>query len=154
MRDGYTLLKSIESLQNELRIINTDEDNVIMTKFIEKYHEQLNSCDSFYIETITTLRRIQLNINKFDDSCQEIEHTIKEQRILFEQFIDNNHNILPDNLNQQIQLLKTLHREIQTKTESMIETLRDMKKETPISDIKTERLMNDSEQLKLAILVS
>ena len=68
MRDGYTLLKSIENLQNELRILNIDEDNTIITKLIEKYHEQLNFCDSSYIETISTLRRIQMNINKFDDS--------------------------------------------------------------------------------------
>ena len=85
---------------------------------------------------------------------QEIKNTIDEQRILLEQFIDNNHNILPDNLHQQIQLLKTLQRQIQTKTDSMIETLKETKKETPIIEIKTEGLINDSEQLKLAIIVS
>jgi hypothetical protein len=154
MRDGYTLLKSIESLHNELKPISKDEDNNIINKLIEKYHEQLHSCDSSYIEAISTLRRTQLNINKFNDSCQEIEHTISEQRILFEQFIANNHYILPDNFNQQIQLLKTLQREIQTKTDSMIETLKETKKETPISGIKIELLINENEQLKLAILVS
>jgi archaellum component FlaC len=95
-----------------------------------------------------------MNINKFDNSCQEIEYTIKQQRSLFEQFIDNNHNILPDNLNQQIQILKTLQREIDTKINSMIDTLKQTTKETSISGIKIDRLINENERLKLAILVS
>ncbi|CAF1349498.1 unnamed protein product, partial [Rotaria sordida] len=96
--------------------------------------------------------QIQININTFDDSCQEIEHTIKQQCILFKQFIDNNHNILPDNLNQQIQILKNLQHEIETKTNSMIETLQQTTKETPINETKIDYLINDNQQLKLAIL--
>jgi len=154
MREGYTLLKSIEILHNELKSINNDEDNQILNELIEQYHERLKSCDSSYVETITTLRQIQMNINKFDNSCQEIEYTIKQQRSLFEQFIDNNHNILPDHLNQQIQILKTLQREIDTKINSMIDTLKQTTKETSISGIKIDRLTNENERLKLAILVS
>jgi chromosome segregation ATPase len=154
MREGYMLLKSIETLQNELRPINTDEDNQILDELIKHYHEQLKSCDSSYVETITTLRQIQMNINKFDHSCKDIEHTIKQQQALFEQFIDNNQNILPENLNQQIQVLKTLQKEIQTKTDSMIDTLKLTTQETPIGEIKIERLINDNEHLKSEILVS
>ncbi|CAF4253482.1 unnamed protein product, partial [Rotaria sordida] len=150
MIEGYTLLKSIETLQNELKIINTDDDNKILNELIEQYNEQLKSCDSSFVEIISMIRQIQININTFNDSCQEIEHTIEQQRILFKQFIDNNYNILPDNLNQQIQRLKNLQREIETKTNSMIETL----KETPINETKIEYLINNNEQLKLTILVS
>ncbi|CAF4699323.1 unnamed protein product, partial [Rotaria sp. Silwood2] len=106
MGEGYTILKSIENLQNELKTINTDDDNRILNELVEQYCEQLKTCDSSFVEIISMIRQIQMNINTFDDSCQEIEHTIKQQRVLFEQFIDNNHNILPDNLNQQIQILK------------------------------------------------
>jgi hypothetical protein len=154
MREGYTLLKTIETLQNELKPINTDDDNQILTELIEQYHERLQSCDSSYVTTITTLREIQMNLNKFDNSCQEIEHTIQQQRSLYEQFIDSNQNILPDNLNQQIQVLKTLQREIETKTNSMIDTLKQTTKETSISGKKIEGLTNENQQLKLAILVS
>ncbi|CAF4065047.1 unnamed protein product, partial [Rotaria sordida] len=148
MIEGYTLLKSIETLQNELKIINTDDDNKILNELIEQYNEQLKSCDSSFVEIISMIRQIQININTFNDSCQEIEHTIEQQRILFKQFIDNNYNILPDNLNQQIQRLKNLQREIETKTNSMIETL----KETPINETKIEYLINNNQQLKLTIL--
>lgn len=154
MRDGYTLLKTIETLQNELKPVINDNDNQILFPLINQYHEQLKSCDAAYVESISTLRKIQMNINKFDNSCQEIEHTIGQQRGLFEQFIDNNQNILPDNLNQQIQILKTLQKEIDTKTNSMIETLKQTTKETPISEQNIERLTNDNQQLKSAILVS
>jgi predicted RNase H-like nuclease (RuvC/YqgF family) len=154
MREGYTLLKSIEILQNELQPINDDDDNQILTELIEQYHEQMKSYDTSYVELITTLRQIQMNVNKFDHSCQEIEYTIKQQRTLFEQFIDSNQNILPDNLNQQIQMLKTLQREIETQTNSMIETLGQTTKETPISQMKIEQLTNDNDLLKSAILVS
>ncbi|UJR37453.1 hypothetical protein I4U23_030156 [Adineta vaga] len=148
MCDGYTLLKSIEIIQNDLQTISTDEENEMLSKLREGYYEQLRTCDSTYIETISTLRRIQMNVNKFDDNCQEIEYTIRQQRLLFEQLVDNNSNLLPDHLNQQIQVLKTLQRDIQTKTDSMIETLKEMKKETQINDMKIEQLINDSEQLK------
>jgi chromosome segregation ATPase len=154
MREGYTLLKTIETLQNELKSINTDDDNQILTELIEQYHERLQSCDSSYVTTITTLREIQMNLNKFDNSCQEIEHTIQQQRSLYEQFIDSNQNILPDNLNQQIQVLKTLQREIETKTNSMIDTLKQTTKETSVSGKKIEGLTNENQQLKLAIVVS
>jgi hypothetical protein len=154
MREGFILLKSIETLQTELKSVNNDEDNEILIKLLEQYHGQLKSSDISYVETITTLRQIQMNLNKFDDSCEEIECTIKQQRSLFEQLIDNNHNILPDNLNQQIQVLKTLEREIETKTNSMIDTLKQTTKETSTSEIQIERLTNENEQLKLAILVS
>jgi chromosome segregation ATPase len=154
MREGYTLLKTIETLQNELKSINTDDDNQILTELIEQYHERLQSCDSSYVTTITTLREIQMNLNKFDNSCQEIEHTIQQQRSLYEQFIDSNQNILPDNLNQQIQVLKTLQREIETKTNSMIDTLKQTTKETSVSGKKIEGLTNENQQLKLAIVLS
>ena len=154
MREGYNLIKSIENLQHELETTTTDKDNQIQNELIEQYHEQLNACDSSFVEIMTTVRQIQMNINRFDDSCQEIANTIKQHRALFEQFIDNNHSILPDNLNQQIQILKNLQREIETKTNSMIETLRQTTKETPINGNEIECLTNDNKQLKLAILVS
>jgi len=154
MREGYILLKSIETLQTELKPVNNDVDNEILNQLLEQYHGQLTSSDASYVETITTLRQIQMNLNKFDDSCEEIEYTIKQQRSLFEQFIDSNHNILPDNLNQQIQVLKTLQREIETKTNSMIDTLKLTTKETLNSEVQIERLTNENEQLKAAILVS
>jgi hypothetical protein len=154
MREGYILLKSIETLQTELKPVNNDADNEILNQLLEQYHGQLTSSDASYVETITTLRQIQMNLNKFDDSCEEIEYTIKQQRSLFEQFIDSNHNILPDNLNQQIQVLKTLQREIETKTNSMIDTLKLTTKETLNSEVQIERLINENEQLKAAILVS
>jgi hypothetical protein len=154
MREGYILLKTIETIQNDLKPINTDEDNQIVDELVKHYHEQLKSCDSSYVETIATLRQVQMNINKFDHSCQDIEHTIKQQRTLFEQFIDNNQNILPDNLNQQVQALQTLQKEIQTKTNSMIDTLKSTTKETPIGDIKIQRIINDNDQLQSQIVVS
>ncbi|CAF5088650.1 unnamed protein product, partial [Rotaria sp. Silwood1] len=124
----------------------------MLNELRKKNREQLKTCDLSFVEIISTIRQIQLNINTFNDSCQEIEHTIKQQRILFEQFIDNNHNILPDNLNQQIQILKNLQREIETQTNSMIETLIQTTKETPINETKIEYLIHDNKQLKLAIL--
>jgi hypothetical protein len=153
MREGYSLLKSIETLQNELKSINHDEDNQILTELIEQYHEQLKSYEISYVETIATLRQIQMNLNKFDHSCQEIEHTIQQQRTLFEQFIDSNQTILPDNLNQQIQVLKTLQREIEIQTNSMIDALKQTTKDTPISQIKIQRITNENDLLKFAILV-
>ncbi|CAF3855305.1 unnamed protein product, partial [Adineta steineri] len=152
MQDGYTLLKSIETLQNQLITINTDEDNQNITKLIEDCHKQLKSCDLSYIETINTLKQIQMNRKKFDNSYQEIEYTINDQRILFQQFIDNNQNILPDHLNQQIEILKTLQKENQTKTDSMIETLKDTTKEIQINENKIEQLIHNNEQLKSNIL--
>jgi len=154
MPEGYNLLKTIETLQTELKSVNNDEDNQILNQLIEQYHEQLKSFDASYVEIIATLRKIQMNINKFDHSCREIESTIKQQRDLFKQFIDSNHNILPDNLNQQIQVLKTLQREIETKTNSMIDTVKQTAKETPISEFKIEQLNNENQQLKSEILVS
>ena len=154
MREGYNLVKSIENIQHELETTTTDEDNQIRNKLIAQYYEQLNACDSSFVEIMGTVRQIQMNISRFDDSCQDIANTIKQHRALFEQFIDNNHSILPDNLNQQVQILRSLQREIETKTSSMIETLRQTTKEIPINGNEIECLTNDSEQLKSAILVS
>ena len=154
MREGYSLLKSIEILQNELQSTNDDEDNRVLIELIEQYHEQLKSYEVSFVETIATLRQIQMNINKFHRSCQEIEYTMQQQRTLFEQFIESDPNIIPDNFNQQIQVLKTLQREIETQTNSMIETLGQTTKETPVSQMKIQKLTDESGQLKLAILVS
>lgn len=154
MREGYTLLKSIETLHTELKPISRDNDNQMLTELLEHYHEQLKSCDESYADVIATLRQIQMNINRFDNSCQEIERTIGQQRTLFEQFVDSKQNILPDNLSQQIQVLKTLQREIETKTNSMLQTLKQTTKETPVSETKIERLTDGNESLKSAILVS
>lgn len=154
MSEGYTLIKSVESLQNELKKLNTDDDNKILTQLIEQYNEQLKSCDESFLEIISMIRQIQMNINKFNDSCREIENTIQQQHVLFQQFIDNNHNIVPDNLNQQIQVLKNLQREIETKTNSMIDTLTETTKQIPVNHTKIERLVNDNDQLKSSILVS
>lgn len=154
MREGYNLLKSIESLQTELKPVNHDDDNQVFAELLDQYDEQLQSCDGTYVDILTTLRQIQMNVNKFDDSCREIDHTIGQQRVLFEQFIDSKQNILPDNLNQQIQVLNTLQREIDTKTNSMIDTLRQTTKESPISQMKIERLINENDSLKTAIVVS
>lgn len=154
MREGYNLLKSIDSLQTELKSVNHDDDNQVFAELLEQYHEQLQSCDGTYVEMLTTFRQIQMNVNKFDNSCREIEDTIGQQRVRFEQFIDSKQNILPDNLNQQIQVLNTLQREIDAKTNSMIETLKQTTKETPISQIKIEQLIEDNDALKTAILVS
>lgn len=153
MSEGYTLIKSVESLQNELKKLNTDDDNKILTQLIEQYNEQLKSCDESFLEIISMIRQIQMNINKFNDSCREIENTIQQQHVLFQQFIDNNHNIVPDNLNQQIQVLKNLQREIETKTNSMIDTLTETTKQIPVNHTKIERLVNDNDQLKSSILV-
>lgn len=154
MREGYNLLKSIETLHTELKPINHDDDNQIFSELLEQFHEQLKSCDGTYVEMLTTLRQIQMNLNKFDESCREIEHTIGQQRLLFQQFVESKQNILPDNLNQQIQVLNTLQREMQTKTNSMIEALKQTTKETPISQEKIERLNNENDSLKSAIVVS
>ena len=154
MREGYTLLKSIETLHAELQPITHDDDNRLFAELLEQYHEQLKSCDGTYVEMLTTLRQIQMNLNKFDESCREIEHTIGQQRTLFEQFVESKQNILPDNLNQQIQVLNTLQREIETKTNSMIDTLKHRTKDTPISQAKIERLTKENDRLKSAIAVS
>ena len=154
MREGYSMLKSIETLQNELQPISHDDDNQITLELIEQFHEQLKSYEASYVETIGTLRKIQMNINKFDHSCKDIERMIQQQRTLFEQFVDSNQNILPDNLNQQIQALKALQREIETQTNSMIDTLGQTTKETPISQMKIQRLTDEKDLLKFAILVS
>ena len=154
MCDGYTLLKSIEMIQNELQAIGTDEDSRMVSTLLESYQEQLKTCDSTYIETISTLRRIQMDVNKFQDNCQEIEYQIREQRGLFEQLLENKQNILVDHLNQQIQVLKTLRKDVEIKTDSMIETLREMKKEKHMNDVQIEQLTSQSNQLKTDISVS
>ncbi|CAF3475042.1 unnamed protein product [Rotaria socialis] len=152
MGEGYTILKSIEVLQNDLRKITTDEDNIMLTELLRHYHGQLKTCDLSFVEIISTIRQIQINVSKYDDSCQEVENTIKQQHALFQQFIENNHNISPDNLSQQIQILKNLQREIETKTNSMIDTLTYTKKDVPVNETKLERLLYDNQQLKSAIL--
>ncbi|CAM4803210.1 unnamed protein product [Rotaria magnacalcarata] len=151
MGEGYTILKSIEALQNDLRKINSDEDNIMLTELLRHYHGQLKTCDLSFVEIISTIRQIQINVSKYDDSCQEVEITIKQQHALFQQFIENNHNISPDNLSQQIQILKNLQREIETKTNSMIDTLTHTIKDVPVKETKLERLLYDNQQLKSAI---
>ena len=153
MREGYQLLRSIEVFHKQLQPIHTDEDNRDFTELLQQYHQQLESCDASFMETIGALRRMQMNLTKFDDSCQDIEHSIEQQRTLFEQFIDNNPNLSPENLPQQIQILQTLQREIETKTNSLIETARQTTSSSTNTETKLRYLRDENEQLKEEMLV-
>ena len=154
MREGYHLLRSIEVFHNQLQSIHTDEDRRYFTELLQHFHQQLQSCDASYMETLSALRRMQMNMTKFDDSCQDIEHSIAEQRTLFEQFIDNNPNLSPESLPQQIQILQTLQKEIETKTSSMIDTVRQATSPSSNTERKIQHLRDENQELKEQMLVS
>jgi hypothetical protein len=153
MREGYHLLRSIEVFHKQLQPIQSDEDNRDFTELLQQYHQQMESCDTSFMETIGALRRMQMNLTKFDDSCQDIEHSIEQQRTLFEQFIDNNPNLSPENLPQQIQILQTLQREIETKTNSLIDTARQTTNPSTNTERKIRYLRDENEGLKGEMLV-
>lgn len=146
-------MKTLEISHNELKSTDTDEDNQILSTLIEHFHLQLQISEQSFIESIQMLREIQLNLNKFDNSCRDIQQTIAKQKLSFENLIMKNDNLQAENLNQQIQLLGTLQKEIESKINSMISTLKQTTKQTTNNDAKIEKLNEENQQLKNSILV-
>lgn len=153
MHDGYSLLKSLEFSHHNLKSTDIDDDNLVLSTFIEHFHLQLQTCEQTFIETIRMLKEIQLNINKFDNSCRDIQQTIAKQKLTFENLIRQNDHLQIENLNQQIQILKTIQTQIEHKINSMIDTLKQTTKQTTNSQIKIDQLNEQNQQLKSSILV-
>lgn len=148
------MLKSVEQQQNDLQTVANDDENEILTKLLEGYHEQLKACDATYIEAISTLRRIQMNVNKYDESCQDIDYTMREQRLLFDQLMDNSRNIVPDHFGQQIQVLKSLQKDVHAKTDAKIDMLKELIRQTQLDNGRIAQFLNHNERLKSEIAVS
>ena len=154
LRNGYSLFKSIETLHNQLETVHTADENRIFTKLLAQYQQQLKSCENNYLDVLSTLRQMQTSRNRFDHGYDEILQCIEQQRTSFEQLIDNNQHIVPDNLPQHIQMLKALQKETETNIDSMIRTLRQTTKPSADTENKLQQLILENEQLKRTMLVS
>ena len=134
------MLKTLEQFYQDLKSTNSDEENEQLSELIQVFHQQLKTSDENFLSTIKTLREIQLNRTKFNDSAEEIRQTIDEQRNFFGQFLENQRTIQPEHLEQQIELMKNLEKQIESKTSSMIENLRQTNK---ISSTKNDEILSN-----------
>lgn len=153
MRDGYQLLKTFQSYQDQLASTNSDEENRQMAELVHIYRDQFETCEENYVQTIATFRQIQINRTKFEESCDEIHQTIEEQRQFFAQFLDHSPTIQPENLPQQIDILKRFEKELETKTPLMIETIRQTHKTSTRTDEILQKYVEDNEALKSELMV-
>ena len=154
LRDGYQMLKSVEQFQQELKPTNSDDENEQLSELISVFHQQLQRSDENFLSSIQTLRQIQLNRTKFNDSSEEIRQTIDEQRHLFEQYLDNQRTIPPDHLDQHIELMTNLEKQLETKTSAMIENLRQTNKTSSSKSNETiDEFFHENQRLKSDIQV-
>lgn len=134
------MLKTLEQFHHDLKSTNSDEENQQLIELIQVFHQQLKTSDENFLSTIKTLREIQLNRTKFNDSAEEIRQTIDEQRNFFGQCIENQRTIQPEHLEQQIELMKNLKKQLENKTSSMIENLRQTNK---VSSKKNDEILSN-----------